>query len=161
LGVEALRSAGERELLTLAARPDDDYAQEMAIRALGLLGVDAARDVIKTRTSGRRGSVKRAAAEAPAQAERRRLCAITIDLMKPPPRTRGIPVVRSSTKSTGLRKSAIELAGESHNVAFVPALIALLPVAVGTARRRPRPLAASESRPGILSARTRLQPFGC
>ena len=51
-GAGELRSAGEKELLTLAARPDDTNTQEAAIRVLGLLGVEAARDVIKTRTAG-------------------------------------------------------------------------------------------------------------
>jgi len=52
---------------------------------------------------------------------------ITIDLMKPPPPDPRNPSRPEFDESTGLRKSAIELAGESHNVAFVPALIALLP----------------------------------
>ena len=84
-GVGALKSAGEQELLTLAARPDDAYTQEIAIRALGLLGVDAARDVIKSRTAVRMADVKRAAAQALANLKDDGYVPIAVDLMKATP----------------------------------------------------------------------------
>ena len=111
-GAGALRSAGEQELLTLAARSDDGYTQEIAIRALGLLGVDAARAVIKSRTPIANGDVKRAAAQALAHLRDDGYLPIAIDLMK--------------ATDTYQRAWAIQFAGQSHNVAFVPALIDLL-----------------------------------
>ena len=127
-GAGALKSAGEQELLILAARPDETHIQESAIRALGLLGVDAARDVIKARTTGGNRSVKRAAAQTLVRLKDDGYVPITSDLMKPPP-----PNPRNSSRpelfdeDMYLRKWAIELAGQSHNVAFVPGLIDLLP----------------------------------
>jgi HEAT repeat protein len=127
-GVGALRSAGEQELLTLATRPDEAHIQESAIRALGFLGVDAARDVIKARTTGGNRSVKRAAAQALVSLKDDDYLPITFDLMKPPP-----PNPRNSNRpelfdeDIYVRKWAFELAGQSHNVAFVPGLIDLLP----------------------------------
>jgi PBS lyase HEAT-like repeat len=128
-GAGELRSAGEKELLTLAARPDDAYTQEAAIRVLGLLGVDAARDVIKTRTAGGNGSVKRAAAQALANLNDDGYVSITVDLMKPPPgQPRTDPRVPEPFDEGIYHRSwAFQFAGQSHNVAFVPALIALLP----------------------------------
>lgn len=83
-GVGASRSAGEQELLTLAARPDNAQIQESAIRALGLLSVDAARDVIKGQATGSNRAVKRAAGQALVRLKDEGYVPITIDLMKPP-----------------------------------------------------------------------------
>jgi HEAT repeat protein len=126
-GVGALRSVGEQELLTLAARSDEAYIQESAIRALGLLGVDAARDVIKTQTIAGNRSVKRAAAQALALLKDDGYVPLTIDLMKPPPNPRNSSGPTLWDEDIGLRNWAFELAGQSHNVAFVPVLIELLP----------------------------------
>jgi HEAT repeat protein len=127
-GVGALRSAGEQELLTYAGRPDDAHTQEVAIRALGLLGVDAARDVIKTRTTEGNRSVKRAAAQALVRLKDDGYVPITLDLMKPPPpNPRNLSRPELFDEDIYLRQWAIECASQSHNVAFVPSLIDLLP----------------------------------
>ena len=125
-GVGALRSAGEQELLTRAARSDDAHAQEVAIQALGLLGVDAARDVIKTRTTGGNRQAKRAAAHALFRLNDRGYISIIIDLMKLPPANPRRTRPEMSDEDTYPRKWAIELAGHSHEAAFVPSLIDLL-----------------------------------
>lgn len=123
-GVGALKSAGEQELLSLAAKPDDPYTQDTAIRALGLLGIDAAPDVIKTSTAGS-GYVKRAAARALANLKDDGYVPIAVDLMKaPPPKP---PNPHAFDEAAYHRAWAIQFAGQSHNVAFVPALIELLP----------------------------------
>jgi hypothetical protein len=128
-GAGELRSAGEKELLTLAARPDDTNIQEVAIRVLGLLGVDAARDVIKTRTAGRNGYVKRAAAQALANLNDNGHVPIIVELLKGPrTKPRNNPNLPEPFDEEIYHRSwAFQFAGQSHNVAFVPALIELLP----------------------------------
>jgi hypothetical protein len=128
-GEGASRRAGENELLALAAGPDDAYVQEYAIRALGLLGVDAARNVIKTRTTAASRNVRLAAAQALVRLNDDGYVAITADLMKPAPapanpRNRDRPEVFDEDFYS--RQWAISFAGHSHNLAFVPGLIDLL-----------------------------------
>lgn len=119
-GEGAQKNLGERILLSIAGEPSHAYTQGSAIRMLGLLGVDAARDVIKRRTSAEEGFVKRAAAQALANLRDDGYVPIIVDLMKP------LAAPDTPRQDRDYRKWAIEFAGRSHNLTFVPALIDVL-----------------------------------
>ena len=120
-GEGPLKTTGERELLALAALSDGSYPQELAIQALGVLGVGEARDVLKRTTAIAYPSVKRAAAEALARLQDDGYVSIATDLMKLPTAN-----LRTYDPDVYTRRWAILFAGRSRNLAFVPTLIDLL-----------------------------------
>lgn len=123
-GDGTFRAAGESALLAVVAGDGDERLRAQAIRTLGLLRVDAARDVISARASSASVEITAAAASALARLSDARAAPLTLQLMALKDQTPGT----SSDGSwiAGIRRDAIASAGRRGDLAFVPALIDLL-----------------------------------
>jgi HEAT repeat protein len=120
-GSGPVKAAGEGELLSLASRPDVFYLQETAIRTLGLLGVESARDTIRAATTGNSNGAKHVGAEALARLRDDGHVPLFIELMNLQTAT-----AQPYSEEVYLRRASIQFAGRSQNTAFVPVLIDLL-----------------------------------
>lgn len=107
-GADRFKADGERQLLALAADPQP-YVRAQAIRALGSLRIQSARDLIKKQSIGADDELKRAVPEALLRLNDPGYVSWIKELM--------------SDKNETMRRWAIQFARDTRNTAFVPNLI--------------------------------------